>query len=96
MVLRATEDGRVVGTHMMKANQPGLGSHVANAGFMVDPAEQGHGVGRRMTEHALAEARRLDFRAMQFNFVVATNEPAIALWRKLGFEGFGSLPPALG
>jgi ribosomal protein S18 acetylase RimI-like enzyme len=90
----ATRDGRIVGTYLLKANQPGLGAHVANAGFMVDPAAHGGGVGRRMAEHALDEARRRGFRAMQFNFVVSTNENAIALWRKLGFEVVGRLPGA--
>jgi ribosomal protein S18 acetylase RimI-like enzyme len=31
---------------------------------------------------------------MQFNFVVSTNESAIRLWQKLGFEIVGTLPGA--
>ena len=88
------DDGRVVGTYILKPNQPGLGSHVANAAFMVSPCARGAGVGRRMGEHCLAEARRLGFRAMQFNFVVSTNEAAVSLWRRLGFEIVGTLPGA--
>jgi len=90
----AEEDGRVVGTYILKANQPGLGSHVANAAFMVAPDAQGSGVGRRMAEHCLGEARRLGFRAMQFNFVVSTNKGAICLWKQLGFDIVGTLPGA--
>ena len=45
-------------------------------------------------EHALEEARRLGFRAMQFNFVVSTNQPAIRLWQDLGFKIVGTLPGA--
>jgi L-amino acid N-acyltransferase YncA len=90
----AERDGTVVGTYILKANQPGLGSHVANAGFMVTPAARGLGVGRLMGEHSLGEARRLGFRAMQFNFVVSTNEPAIRLWQQLGFRIVGTLPGA--
>ncbi len=75
----AERDGRVVGTYILKANQPGPGSHVANAAFMVASDTQGSGVGRRMAEHCLEEARHLGFRAMQFNFVVSTNTPAIHL-----------------
>lgn len=90
----AEEDGCVVGTYILKANQPGLGSHVANAAFMVASGAQGSGVGRRMAEHCLSEARRLGFRAMQFNFVVSTNTPAIHLWQQLGFEIVGTLPGA--
>jgi L-amino acid N-acyltransferase YncA len=90
----AESDGRIAGTYLFKANQPGLGSHVANAAFMVSPSARGLGVGRRMGEHCLAEARRLGFRAMQFNFVVSTNEPAVHLWQQLGFKIVGTLPGA--
>jgi len=47
-----------------------------------------------MAEHSLEEARRLGFRAMQFNFVVETNETAISLWRQLGFAIIGTTPGA--
>ena len=88
----ASEDDSIVGTYIVKANQPGRGSHVANAAFMVAPSAQGRGVGRRMGEHCLSEARRLGFRAMQFNLVVSTNEPAVVLWKKLDI--IGTVPSA--
>lgn len=91
---RANGGDRVVGTYYLKPNQPGLGAHVANAGYMVAPEARGRGIGRAMGEHSLAEARRLGFLAMQFNFVVATNAPALALWRSLGFAIAGTLPKA--
>jgi L-amino acid N-acyltransferase YncA len=87
-------DGTIVGAYLLQPNQPGLGSHVANASFAVAPEARGRGVGRAMGEHAIAEAREQGFRAMQFNAVVATNEPAIALWRDLGFEEVGRIPDA--
>lgn len=90
----AEQNGKVLGSYILRANQPGLGDHVANAGFMVDPAARGLGVGRAMGEHCLVEARRRGYRAMQFNFVVATNEPAVHLWRELGFHIVGTLPGA--
>ena len=90
----AVRAGAVVGTYILKANQPALGSHVANAAFMVAPDARGARVGRTLGEHALAEARRLGFRAMQFNFVVATNAPAVRLWQQLGFRIVGTLPGA--
>lgn len=88
----AQHDGRTVGTFILKPNQPGLGSHVANAAFMVSPAARGLGIGRTMGEYCLSEARRLGFLSMQFNFVVSTNEPAVRLWKQLGFEIVGRLP----
>jgi L-amino acid N-acyltransferase YncA len=90
----AEKDGRVVGTYILKPNQLGPGSHVANGAFMVAPNAQGSGVGRSMAEHCLSEARRMGFRAMQFNFVVSTNTPAIRLWEHLGFNIVGTLPGA--
>jgi ribosomal protein S18 acetylase RimI-like enzyme len=74
------------------ANQRDRGSHVANASFMVAPASSGKGIGRQMGIHCLDEARRLGFRAMQFNFVVSTNTAAVALWQGLGFAIVGTLP----
>ncbi|HEY2786177.1 MAG TPA: GNAT family N-acetyltransferase, partial [Fimbriiglobus sp.] len=68
------------------------GSHVANAGFMVAPDARGRGVGRAMGEFILAEARRLGFAGMQFNFVVSTNAAAVALWNDLGFRAIGTVP----
>ena len=90
----AEKSGRVVGTYVLRPNQSGPGSHVANAAFMVARDSEGFGVGRRMAEHCLSEAQRMGFHAMQFNFVVSTNTRAIDLWKKLGFEIVGTLPLA--
>jgi L-amino acid N-acyltransferase YncA len=91
----ATNDsGDVLGTYFMRANQPGLGSHVINAGYMVTEEARGRGIGRAMCEHSLAEARALGFLAMQYNIVVSTNESAVALWKKMGFHIVGTLPKA--
>ena len=90
----AEHEGRIAGTYLLRANQSGPGAHVANAAFMVAPSAQGEGVGRALGEHCLAEARRLGFRAMQFNFVVSTNAAAVRLWQQLGFGIVGTLPGA--
>ena len=88
------QGGDIVGTYILRPNQPGGGSHVANAAFMVAPDARGQGIGRAMGEHCLNEARQLGFLAMQFNFVVSTNQSAIRLWQKLGFKTVGTLPSA--
>jgi ribosomal protein S18 acetylase RimI-like enzyme len=90
----AETDARVVGIYILRPNQLGPGSHVANAAFMVASDAQGSGVGRGMAEHCLSEARRMGFRAMQFNFVISTNTGAIHLWEQLGFKIVGTLPSA--
>jgi L-amino acid N-acyltransferase YncA len=90
----AEQERQIVGTYILKSNQLAAGAHVANAAFMVAPAARGFGVGRAMAQHCLSEARRCGFRAMQFNFVVSTNESALHLWRDLGFKIVGTLPGA--
>ncbi|WP_434714879.1 GNAT family N-acetyltransferase (plasmid) [Rhizobium sp. YTUHZ045] len=88
----AEEDGVILGTYYIKANQAGGGRHVCNCGYMTDAAASGRGVARRMHEHSLEHARSRGFRAMQFNFVVSSNRRAVALWQSLGFEIVGRLP----
>jgi len=93
-VFLADEERRAVGTYFLCANQRGGGGHVANCGYMTDPAARGRGIARGMAEHSLDEARRRGFLAMQFNFVVSSNESAVHLWHSLGFETVGRLPGA--
>jgi ribosomal protein S18 acetylase RimI-like enzyme len=88
------DGGAIVGMYKLIPNCRDLGSHVANASFMVHPRTQGRGIGRAMGEHCLAEARNAGFLAIQFNFVVSTNTRAVDLWRALGFEIVGTLPKA--
>jgi ribosomal protein S18 acetylase RimI-like enzyme len=90
----AEDDGVVLGTYWIKANQPGLGSHIGNGAYMVSPKATGKGIGRKMAEHSIEEARRLGFKAMQFNFVVKSNEVAVKLWKSVGFEIIGEIPDA--
>jgi ribosomal protein S18 acetylase RimI-like enzyme len=84
----------VLGTYYLRANQSGGGSHVANCGYMTAQEATGRGVARAMCAHSLAHARARGFRAMQFNFVVGSNERAVALWQSLGFEIVGRLAQA--
>lgn len=88
------ENERILGTFYIKPNQIGLGSHVANGSYMVSPDARRSGIGRLMGEFSLEEARKLGFYAMQFNFVVKSNEKAVNLWKSLGFEIIGEIPEA--
>jgi len=90
----AEQDGRIVGTYYLRANQAGGGAHVANCGYMTAQGESGRGVARAMCAHSLERARACGFRAMQFNFVVSTNVRAVALWQSMGFDIVGRLPQA--
>jgi len=88
----AEEEGAVVGGYTLRPNQPGQGSHVANAGYMVAPQARSRGVASAMCAHSLDVARAAGYRAMQFNAVVATNDAAIRVWTKHGFEVIGRVP----
>lgn len=90
----AEAGGTIIGTYYLRPNQAGGGQHVCNCGYMTDPSAIGRGVARRMCEHSMAEARLRGFRAMQFNFVVSTNERAVKLWQSLGFAIVGRLSEA--
>lgn len=86
--------GQLLGTYFIKPNQPGLGAHVCNCGYVVSPAVQGRGVASAMCTHSQTEAVALGFLAMQFNLVAATNERAVRLWQRMGFAVVGRLPRA--
>lgn len=90
----AEGDGRAFGTYYIRRNQQGGGSHVCNAGFVTARGAEGHGVARAMLDHALTEATRLGFEAMQFNFVLASNARAVDTWLRAGFTEIGRQPRA--
>jgi ribosomal protein S18 acetylase RimI-like enzyme len=93
-VFVAEAGGQIVGTYYLRANNKGGGAHVANCGYIVSVAASGRGVARAMCAHSLVEARARGFTAMQFNFVIASNERAVRLWQASGFEIVGTLPGA--
>lgn len=93
-VVVTEQNGKIAGSYTLHANQSGGGAHVANAAFIVARSGRGQGIGRAMGAHCLKEARRLGFRAMQFNFVVSTNLGAVKLWQDLGMKIVGTLPGA--
>jgi len=87
-------DNQIVGSYYLRANNRGGGGHVANCGYIVAPEQTGRGVARAMCTHSLEHARTRGFRAMQFNFVISTNERAVRLWQSFDFQIVGRLPQA--
>ena len=88
------EEGRILGTYFIKTNQTGPGDHVCNCGYMTSSAARGRGLATAMCLHSQEVAKELGYKAMQFNFVVSTNEGAVRLWEKLGYAIVGRLPKA--
>ncbi len=93
-VFVAEDNGEIVGTYCLQANQKGGGAHVANCGYMTAVSATGRGVARAMCAHSLDRARERGFRSMQYNFVISTNERAVRLWQSFGFVIAGRLPGA--
>jgi L-amino acid N-acyltransferase YncA len=88
------ENGEILGTYYIKTNQPGPGDHVCNCGYMVSSTARGRGLATAMCQHSQDIAKRLGYKAMQFNFVASSNEGAVRLWNELGFVTVGRLPKA--
>ncbi|EKB49601.1 GNAT family N-acetyltransferase [Cecembia lonarensis] len=86
--------GKIVGSYYVKPNQPGLGSHIANGGYMVHSEEKGKGIGRLLCQHSIDFAREKGYLGMQFNMVISTNASAVKLWKSFGFLIIGTIPQA--
>jgi L-amino acid N-acyltransferase YncA len=90
----AVDEGTIVGSAKMGPNRPARGSHIGTASFLVDPECRSKGVGRALGEYVIDWSRSAGFHAIQFNAVVEVNEPAVRLWKSLGFEVIGTVPEA--
>ena len=84
----------ILGSYYIKPNQPTLGAHVCNCGYIVAENARGQGVASQLCIHSQQIAVELGFRAMQYNLVVSTNTVAFRLWKKHGFQVVGTLPQA--
>ena len=90
----AEDGGEILGTYYLRTNPHGGGNHVCNCGYMTGAAAAGKGVARQMCAHSIEHAKARGYKAMQFNFVVSTNERAVRLWQGMGFQVVGTLPNA--
>ena len=91
-VFVAENGGQIVGTYYLRPNNRGGGSHVANCGYIVATDASRRGVARTMCADSLERARERGFTAMQFNFVISSNERAVSLWQNCDFTIVGTLP----
>lgn len=88
----AEQEGTIVGAYILKPNQPGYGSHIANAAYLVDTQVRSQGIGAQLCAHSVATAGVLGYRGLQFNLVVSTNKAAIRVWQANGFKIIGTVP----
>lgn len=87
-------DDKIVGAYLIRPNHVGRAAHIANCSFIVDKNSRGNGVGKKIGAHAIEFARNAGYKGIQYNFVVSTNEVAVALWQSLGFKIIGTIPRA--
>jgi len=85
---------QIVGTYIIKPNQPGLGKHISNCSYMVHPQFRGQGIGGAMCQHSIDIAKQSNYKAIQFNIVISSNVAAVNLWKKFGFKIVGTIPNA--
>jgi RimJ/RimL family protein N-acetyltransferase len=93
-VFVALDGSEILGTYYIRPNQQAGGAHVANCGYMTAQSATGRGIATAMATHSVAHARGVGYLAIQFNFVIATNTRAVALWTRLGFSTLCRLPEA--
>jgi len=82
----AKSKSAIVGLCMLRGWDEGYA--VPSFGVFVDWRQHGRGLGRRLTEFALAEAAALGCPRVRLT-VFASNAPAVHLYRSLGFEDTG-------
>ncbi len=87
----ALDGEEVVGLYILHPNNIGRCAQIANASYAVRRNRRGGGIGRRLVTDSLERAKTCGFVGMQYNAVVKSNTPAIALYLKLGFTVLGTV-----
>jgi RimJ/RimL family protein N-acetyltransferase len=82
---------RFLGTFYIKPNYIDRCRHVCNAGFVVNSAIRGKGIGGTLGELYLKWAPRLGYTYSVFNLVFVTNVASVRIWDRLGFDRIGYL-----
>ena len=90
-VAQQPESGAIVGLYILHPNNEGRCGHICNASYAVRRDMRGMHIGEQLILHCLAMGKALGFRILQFNAVVKTN-PALSLYKKLGFVELGTIP----
>ncbi|GJL92468.1 GNAT family N-acetyltransferase [Hyphococcus sp.] len=86
--------GEVIGVYYLRPDQGGPGDHICNAGYVIAESARGKGYASALCLQSQEQARRMGFRGMKFNLVVAANAAAIKAWKRAGMEIIGTVPGA--
>ena len=86
------DTGEIVGMYILHPNNVGRCGHICNASYAVKKDLRGHHIGEHLVRHCMKKAKELGYGILQFNAVVRTNLPALALYQKLGFTQLGVIP----
>lgn len=83
---------KVLGLYILHPNNVGRCSHICNASYAVNSEKRGQHIGEKLVRHSLTQGKKLGFKILQFNAVVATNIHARHLYERLGFIQLGTIP----
>ena len=86
------ESGEVVGLYILHPNNVGRCGHICNASYAVKSTQRGKQIGEILVTDCLKKAKEIGYGVLQFNAVVATNQYALKLYKKLGFVQLGVIP----
>ena len=88
----AESDGEIAGLYILHPNNVGRCSHICNASYAVKDGMRGRHIGEILVTDCIRKAPGFGFGILQFNAVVKSNEPALRLYKKLGFTQLGTIP----
>lgn len=82
----------IMGYYILHPNNIGRCSHVGNCSYCMSKTARGKKLGKPLVQHSIDTARKLNFKGLQFNAVVASNLAAIHIYTSLGFSIMGTIP----
>lgn len=90
-VAEQEESGEILGLYILHPNNVGRCGHICNASYAVASRSRGLHIGEKLVLDCIEQARRIGFRVLQFNAVVASNTHARHLYERIGFTQLGTI-----
>ena len=86
------ETDDIVGLYILHPNNIGRCGHICNASYAVKSTQRGKQIGEILVTDCLKKAKEIGYGVLQFNAVVATNQYARKLYKKLDCVRLGVIP----